>query len=482
MKNHLIILLAICLITPHSLLSGRNLYTTDSDNNGSVSEKEQVTLKGKLINFQGDKTYLLDVSDKSGLRVPENILIEPRPGGEFYLKFNLREPGYYKLEGSTLYLSPGDNMNIEIDCIDKSKSKYSGKGSEACNYLKTIPEFSQVDIGYLGRNYENVNKDIKEFLSGYMLPRAEKSFREIEGLKNVTDTFRELEMARVKSNVVMSIMLYTAGYSRKYIEGFDIQKHKDLFSKIREEQLSSSEEVLVKYGKGLSRAENIVLPEFRKILVWVRGGTGKDLPKYERIARLEEYEQTATLLQKYASCFTSFPNDRNKDEVLAELQAAKEKMSVQLYRDLIDKSVKEHGEIRKGAPVFDFTGYDSNGKPVKLSDYKGKYIYLDFWATWCGPCIKEYPFFQELYHKFRNRGDIVFISVSTDQDKDKWLQYMKEHTHETISIHVSNSFLNPYKIAFIPRFMLIDKDFTFFDPSAPRPSMPEAEALLQSLK
>jgi thiol-disulfide isomerase/thioredoxin len=482
MKKQLIALFLTYIFMSQSGLSGKDICSSISNTDEAQVEKGTISLKGKLLNFAGEKTYLLDVSDKAGLRVPENILIEPGPEGEFQVVFSLEEPGYYKLEGNTLYLSPGDNLKLEIDCRDRSRSKFSGTGSEACYYLKTIPEFSQVDIGYLGRNYENVMKDINEFISVYMLPQAERSLREVDRLKNVTEGFQELERARVKSNVVMSLMLYTAGYARKFVEGFDVQKHKDLFSKIREKQIDSSRQVLMKYGEGLAKAENIVLPEFRKILVWVKDAEGKELPKYSRIERIEDYELTAGLLQKYASCFTSFPNDRKKEEVLAELQAAKEKMSVQLYKDMIDKSVKEHGEIRKGAPVFDFTGYDANGNPVKLSQFKGKYIYLDFWATWCGPCIKEYPFFQELYHKYRDRGDIVFISVSTDQDKDKWLQYMKEHTHETISIHVSNSFLNPYKIAFIPRFMLIDKDFTFFDPSAPRPSQPEAEALLRSLK
>jgi len=172
----------------------------------------------------------------------------------------------------------------------------------------------------------------------------------------------------------------------------------------------------------------------------------------------------------------------NPNDVQKELENAKVKMPTPLYRDLIDKSINQYSDIKKGAPVFDFTGFDSNNNPVKLSQFKGKYIYLDFWATWCGPCIKEYPFFQDLYQKFKGGDNIVFISVSTDQDKEKWSQYMKEHVHETISIHVNSSYLSPYKIAFIPRFILINKDFTFLDPFAPRPSQPGTEELLKTLK
>ncbi|MFA5848617.1 MAG: FISUMP domain-containing protein [Bacteroidales bacterium] len=462
--------------------SGRLNYKLVGLSVRCLKDDNGISIKGKLLNFKGDKTYLVDVSDKSGLRVPDNIPVLLDANNEFKLNFNLNEPGYYKLEVNTLYITPGDELQLIIDCSDKNNSTFKGKGSEACNYLKTIPGFSQVDIGYLGRNAENITKDIQQFTTGYMLPRAEKSFKELDNLKMVSSEFKELERARIKSNVIQSIMLYTAFHTRKYIEGYDYQKHKDLFNKTREEQINQSMKVLMEYGQGLAKAENIVLPEFRKILVWIKDSKGEYLPKYNRIDRIEDYELTEQLLQKYASCFTSSPPRVNPNEVLLELENAKVKMTTPLYRELIDKSIHQYGDIKKGAPVFDFTGFDSNNNPVKLSQFKGKYIYLDFWATWCGPCINEYPFFQELYQKFKDGNNIVFISVSTDQDKDKWRQYMKEHTHETISIHVNSSYLSPYKIAFIPRFILIDKDFNFLDPFAPRPSQPATEELLKNLK
>src|SRR5271168_2517593 len=70
---------------------------------------------------------------------------------------------------------------------------------------------------------------------------------------------------------------------------------------------------------------------------------------------------------------------------------------------------------RKAAPDFSLTG--ANGDPVKLSDYKGKVVLLNFWATWCGPCKIEIPWFIEFEKTYNNRG---FVTLGVSMDDDGW--------------------------------------------------------------
>jgi len=87
----------------------------------------------------------------------------------------------------------------------------------------------------------------------------------------------------------------------------------------------------------------------------------------------------------------------------------------------LEKLIVTMDKVAIGKPAIDFTANDTEGKPVKLSDHYGKYLLVDFWAAWCGPCRKENPNLVKAYHKYKDKGFDVF-GVSLDRTKEAWLK------------------------------------------------------------
>lgn len=118
---------------------------------------------------------------------------------------------------------------------------------------------------------------------------------------------------------------------------------------------------------------------------------------------------------------------------------------------------------KNGMKAMDFTLMDTHGKEVSLSDFKGKVILLDFWASWCGPCRKENPNVVEAYQKYRKRkfknaDGFVVLSVSLDRKPEPWKKAIKDDNLKWDS-HVWDSkgvVARKYGVRFIPQGFLID--------------------------
>lgn len=136
------------------------------------------------------------------------------------------------------------------------------------------------------------------------------------------------------------------------------------------------------------------------------------------------------------------------------------------------------------APNFVFENH-AGGK-TSLESLKGKYVYVDIWATWCGPCRAEIPFLKELEGSMHDKN-IAFVSISTDdiKDHDKWIAFVKDKALSGIQLYAGRTpvsdFIKAFNVNTIPRFILIDPSGNVIDADAARPSDPKLKEQLAGL-
>ncbi len=152
-------------------------------------------------------------------------------------------------------------------------------------------------------------------------------------------------------------------------------------------------------------------------------------------------------------------------------------------------------ELPKGAPSPSFEGYENyDGTKTSLVDLKGKYAYIDVWATWCGPCKAEIPSLKQIEKDYHGKN-IAFVSMSIDDDRTHkgswelankdWKAMVADKELGGIQIFApkgwKSQFIRDYKVNGIPRFILIDPDGNIIDASAPRPSDPSLREMFDAL-
>lgn len=136
------------------------------------------------------------------------------------------------------------------------------------------------------------------------------------------------------------------------------------------------------------------------------------------------------------------------------------------------------------SPGFKFENYA--GGTSKLEDFKGKYVLIDVWATWCGPCVYQMPYLEKIQEQYKDKN-ITFVSISIDnkKDRDKWRKFIADNQPNGTQLMAdkgfSSKFAKEYAIKSIPRFIIIDPEGKVVNADAPRPFDLKLQELLDAL-
>lgn len=153
--------------------------------------------------------------------------------------------------------------------------------------------------------------------------------------------------------------------------------------------------------------------------------------------------------------------------------STKEEQKTNNTNTTTSNSTQQTTQTTDAPTAFDFTAKDVDGNDVKLSDFKGKKIYINVWASWCGPCIKEIPELEKVYQEFKNKEDFVFLSITSpsdasfnnlnaaDESKKTILAKAEElGVNYPVLFDYQDQFLKNYSIRAFPTHIFINSDGT----------------------
>ena len=384
-----------------------------------------------------------------------------------------QKPGIYRIGErnvqARLYLTPGKQTDVSISAegftITGSSDKENVKMAEWENIISRVKRANML-IGNFTFN------DIFP-----IIPEVEKQKDAfIAGLKTGNKEFDGFMKGMAQAE--FEYELYHFLYMPRTVHP-EFKDHPEVYGRLSSKEHFTTTETL-NYDFGL-----VAVNSYIQYLMAVR--LNKEGIKYSP----EQNEKV---------CIENVKNDTLKGWYFLNSQLLRSKAYDQVHRDKVEKYKKyllvpEQLEklhafeltIRKmgdGEAALNFTGTTVDGKKVSLSDFKGKVVVVDVWATWCGPCKKEIPALKQLEEEMHGK-DVVFISYSVDKQKDhdKWLKFVADEKLGGVQLFGPADFASPicvdYKINAIPRFMVFDKKGNIVSTDSPRPSSPELKTLLE---
>ena len=437
---------------------------------GLLSAQKIATVECRI-----DPTLKLNLENCITLyKVKKGRMIEKATGcydtenGYFAFQFIPEYEGFYAVGEQRNYwypiwVKPGDKISVRLTREDM---QFYGKNSTENEIVET----------WLHLSKEVADISLRSFLPPQ--PPSQKFFDALEQLSSQVENFKS--GIHTKNKHFNTLMKYYVDCQMDYFALNYLLTPKVVgYVWPQKEELSPYYSTLVSKQK-FTDAKVLEFPEGFRLLSLYTTHAIKPLDDKSLESRLEflpspelKAEMALAAMQRESSLFSCRKIMRQCSTFFSPEQQQE-----------ADKILKQLEEKNARQRTFDFTFPDVNGNDVSLSDFKGKVVLLDIWATWCGPCRAELPYLKKLEEEMAGT-DLVVIGVSTDVQKDyeKWKGMVERG--EVVGIQLFSNggeeLRKAYQVNGIPRFIVFDREGKIAESSAPRPSNPELKELLNEL-
>jgi thiol-disulfide isomerase/thioredoxin len=427
-------------------------------------QTSKTTLKGTINNAPRDFFLLKHLGRVDTVKLNENrkfdLLIEQSTANYFTIDFNR--------QSLFLYLLPADEVELTLSGVSITDAIIKGSSAAYCNHIlqrtKEDRAFSAVypsfKLNTLAPEKYFALRDSVRNARLALLSENNKKFGFITPFLAAEEKIYTYQMAldliNFKNQLIKSGTSAMPKEFDKFLESVNLNDESMAYdASYKSFALNkASLEANIRYETDPAKSP----ARYYELVVLVLGECVK--PERNKSVLISEF-MPQVFKDVGTSDLTSFISTLEKVSHDDKLIASVKKYASQY----------EHLYAGKIAPDAEF--YDANGNISKISDYRGKVLYIDTWATWCGPCKREIPSLKTLEESYHGKN-VQFISVSTDKDVAAWKAFISREAMSGMQLHQSQemektmSYL--YAVNSIPRFVLIDEAGKIVSVDAPRPS------------
>jgi thiol-disulfide isomerase/thioredoxin len=435
-----------------------------SSSKKTAEQPQKIILDIQAKNLPEQKAYITDYKNKT---YPLNKISD----GHFADTLSL-EKGYYKInigkEYSNIFLKPGMSLHIDLDANQFDETiHYQGSGAKENNLLAA----EMLDNEKVQAKYNP--KKIAKLSENDFLKIADSIYQsKLDKLNKSEVKDKDFVQWQTKKYLIEKNML-TLNYPRykKYFTQKPYQPSDQYPSPLQGLDINDPQLIKIPGFLGLvelsipaETPEEALKDDYMLALMQTAEKKLKSNPELKEIiiARVAEFGINRTKhLEEFYQIFSRNVKDENTKQKIEKI-----------YNNL--------KELQPGKPSPDFTAYDINGKEYHLSDFKGKNVYIDLWATWCAPCRMEIPYLEKLKKEYKDKN-IEFVSIDVFDDKNKWENMVKSGKISGVQLIIpdrNSKFLELYNVRGIPRFIFIDKEGNIIDNNVSRPSNPATKELI----
>ena len=375
---------------------------------------------------------------------------------------------YYGEKWKNLYLQKGDELTVSFDANDFDNTfAVKGGNEKAIDYLNKIQLMGLPDQSY-AMPWDEFKKAIADKMTTMKRLLKVRKFA-------ANDKFQKMEEGRITYFYANAYLMYPVGHV--YLtKDTTMTLGKDYYDTLRQYVKEDSDYADIDAYRNFLIKTSHVFDEAGKN---IRQFYPKVVAEMSYIGEHFDNDKVRESLIHHLA-FT-YVEGNGTDNITDLKNLYYTYVTSPYLNEIFKQACAKWDKAAVGRPSPDLKGVDTNGKQLSLRDFRGKYVYIDMWATWCGPCQKELPFLKKLAEKYEGRN-ITFLGLSIDADKAKWEARVKSGALCGTQLHIGkgSKFQADYRISGIPRFILLDPNGRIVNPDMTRPSSDDTEKILNS--